>query len=74
MAQLAQRKYEEAPVTETKKKTEADKKSQMKVLSLVLMFIMFTISYFALKSGSETFMWVALGLMIASSGFLFAKN
>lgn len=72
MAELSQKKYEEAPETETKQKT--DNVAQKKVLSLILMFIMFALMYFAANSGSETFMWGSLVLTIASSGFLYSKN
>ncbi|RKD25825.1 hypothetical protein BEP19_02500 [Ammoniphilus oxalaticus] len=72
MAETYPEKSEKATVTTIKK--NADRTSQLKVLSLIFMFIMFTISFFALKSGNETFMWIALGLMVASAGFLYARN
>lgn len=72
MAELSQKKHEEAPVTEIKQKT--DKTAQLKLLSLIFVFIMFVVSYFALKSGSETFMWVSLALTTVASLFLYARN
>ena len=72
MAELTQKKYEEAPATEPKQ--SADKKAQLKLLSLIFMFIMFVVSYFALNSGSEGFMWISLALTVVASIFLYARN
>ena len=71
MSELAQKKVEQAPVTEVKK---ADNVVQRKLVSIVFVAIAFVILYFAVSSGNETFMWAALGIMALSQVVMYMRN
>lgn len=71
--QLAEKNYEEVPVQEVKE-TKPANPAKMKLVSIVSVWISFVVLYFSVISGNETFMWSALGLLTACTGFLYVKN
>lgn len=71
MSQLAQKKVEQAPAAEIKK---ADTVVQKKLFSVILNVIAFVVLYLAVSSGSETFMWGALGYTVIAQLVLFLRN
>ena len=56
------------------RKSKPNNVVQIKLFSIITVWIAFVVGYFALSSGNETFMWVALGLIAATSGYLYMKN
>ena len=76
MSNLAQKRVVNTPVKENKesKQNKPTNVVQIKLFSIITVWIAFVIGYFALSSGSETFMWIALGLIALTSGFLYMKN
>jgi len=74
MSNLAEKRVVEQPVQEVKKETKPNNAIQIKLFSIITVWIAFVVGYFALSSGSETFMWAALGLIALTSGFLYMKN
>ena len=71
MSELAQKKIEQAPASEVKK---ADNVTQKKLVSVIFVAICFVVLYFAISSGSETFMWGALGLTALSQVIMYMRN
>lgn len=74
MSNLAEKRVVETPVKEESKQSKPNNVVQIKLFSIITVWIAFVVGYFALSSGSETFMWVALGLIGLTSGFLYMKN
>lgn len=70
---LAEKLVEQAPIEEVKQPKPSNP-AKMKLVSIVSVWIAFVILYMAITSGNETFMWAALGLVGATSGFLYLKN
>jgi len=70
MSELAQKKVEQAPAAEVKKANVIGQK----LFSVILNAIAFVVLYFAVTSGSETFMWGALGFTVLAQVVLYIRN
>ena len=73
MSNLAKKRDVEAPVKQSKE-SKPNNVVQIKLFSIITVWIAFVVGYFALSSGNETFMWAALGLIAVTSGYLYMKN
>lgn len=51
-----------------------DKTLQMKLLSVILVWVAFAVLFFTVQSGSESTVWIGLVVMAAANIFLAARN
>jgi len=70
MSEVAQKKVDQAPAAEVKKANVIGQK----LFSVILNAIAFVVLYFAVTSGSETFMWGALGFASLALIVLYMRN
>ena len=70
MSEVAQKKIEQAPVAEVKKKDVTGQK----LFSVILNVIAFVVLYYAVGSGNETFMWGGLGFSVLALIVLYMRN
>jgi len=71
MSEVAQKKVDQAPAAEVKK---ANNVLAQKLFSVILNAIAFVVLYIAVGSGSETFMWGALGFASLALIVLYMRN
>lgn len=70
MSELAQKKVEQAPATEVKKKDNVIGK---KLASVIFVVISFVLLYLSLGTGNETMMWAGLGITALSQIVMYLR-
>lgn len=72
--QLAKKIVEQTPPVQEVKTSQTDRATQMKLFSIISVWIAFVVMYLVVSSGNETYMLAGLGFLGLTTGFLYLKN